>query len=186
MRVAIFEVCRRPEVLKGDTEAAILSTCFPKLGIAYDLISNDGIWAGRSQWGVVNRATMRRVLSDSRISVVHFAVHGAPDGLVLRWGGPLVDREARDVLTAAQIARLRIFRDRLVVSGACSSVALAGAFLTAGASAFIAPEDEIPWGNLAAFFRAFYRSLAKGSGLEHALAGAINGRPELRSYRVVR
>jgi len=43
MKVAIFEVCRSPEI-KKKTESLILSHFFTKQAIDYKLYSNDGIW----------------------------------------------------------------------------------------------------------------------------------------------
>ena len=40
MKVALFEGCRRPDVLKPDTEAQVLSECFAHLGIACELYTN--------------------------------------------------------------------------------------------------------------------------------------------------
>ena len=59
MKVALFEVCRRPMVPKENTEAIILSTCFKELGIEFELYSNDEYWSDRN--GVSIRTAVRMV-----------------------------------------------------------------------------------------------------------------------------
>jgi len=185
MKVAIFEVCRRPEVSKPNTEAIVLSRCFSDLGVEFELYTNDGIWAERPKAGsIVDRNLIKNRLSDSDIDVAHFAVHGSPEGLVLNWSGPCHNRIAADILTGPEIRAMEEFRGKLVVSGACGSASLASDFLSTGASAFVAPQVEIPWKNLGIFFQAFYAALQAGSTAEVALRSAILDNPELTSYRV--
>ena len=185
MKVALFEVCRRPDVLKPDTEAQVLSECLAHLRIAFELYTNDGFWADRPKAGsVLDRDRIRQCLDDPHIDIVHFAVHGGPTGLVLKWKGPLSRRVAADVLTGAEIRRMREFRNRLVVSGACGSAGLAEDFLAAGAAAFVAPDVEIPWKDLGILFQAFYAALKRGATAKRALGSAVAKHPELSSYRV--
>ena len=185
MRVAIFEVCRRPEIPKANTEAVVLSRCFERSGVAYDLHSNDGIWQNHaSAVACVDRAHIRRALRDPAVTAVHFATHGNDAGLVLHWDGPLNERVASDTLTGSEIRTTDGFRGRLVVSGACGSAHLASDFLAAGATAFVAPDVAIPWKNLGLLFESFYTSLRDGMNAEDALTSAVSGRDELASYRV--
>jgi hypothetical protein len=51
--VVIFEVCRRPEINKANNEALVLSRCFAKLGVEFELYTNDQIWADRPKAGFV-------------------------------------------------------------------------------------------------------------------------------------
>ena len=185
MKVALFEVCRRPEVFKPNTEAIVLTECFTNLGVEFELYTNDGYWADRPKAGAaLDREIIRKCLEDQNIDIVHFAVHGGPTGLVLKWNGPLNNRVAADVLTGAEIRGMRGFRNRLIVSGACGSAGLAKDFLAAGATAFVAPDFAIPWENLGMLFQSFYASLKSGSTVEAALSSAVSGHPDLASYRV--
>ena len=102
MKIVLFEVCRRPEVLKPNTEAIVLTECFANLGIEFELYTNDGFWADRPKAGsTVDREVIRKCLGDPSVDIVHFAVHGGPTGLVLNWSGSINDRVRRDVLTGA-------------------------------------------------------------------------------------
>jgi CHAT domain len=185
MKIALFEVCRRPEVLKQSTEAIVLTECFTNLGIEFELYTNDGYWADRSKAGsTLNREIIRKCLGDQNVDIVHFAVHGGPTGLALKWSGPINNRVAVDVLTGSEIRGMKEFRDRLIVSGACGSAELAKDFLAVGATAFVAPDLEIPWKNLGMLFHSFYESLKSGSTVEASLASAVSGHPDLASYRV--
>jgi hypothetical protein len=185
MKVALFEVCRRPEVSKPDTEAMVLTKCFANLGVDFKLYTNDGVWADRPKAGsAVDREIIRKCLDDPSVDIVHFAVHGGPTGLVLKWGGPIANRVPADVLTGAEIRGMREFRNRRIVSGACDSAGLADDFLAAGATACVAPDFQIPWKNLGILFQSFYASLKSGSTVEAALSSAVSGHPDLASYRV--
>jgi hypothetical protein len=185
MKVLLFEVCSRPEILKPNTEAMVLSQCFANLGIEFELYSNDGFWTDRPKAGAtINRDLIQHRLGDSSIDVVHFAVHGTRMGMILKWGGPINKRFAVDVLAAPEIRAMGEFHNKLVVSGACSSAWLANDFLCAGATAVVAPEAAIPWKNLGIFFQSFYSLLKAGSAVKVALASAISGHPELASYQV--
>ncbi len=185
MRVAIFEVCRRPEIPKANTEAVVLSRCFERSGVAYDLHSNDGIWQNHATAvACIDRAQIGGALRDPAVTAVHFATHGDATGLILQWGGPIGARVPTDTLTGLEIRAMDGFRGRLVVSGACGSAHLASDFLAAGATAFVAPDVEIPWKNLGLLFESFYTSLRDGMKAEDALTSAVSGRAELASYRV--
>ena len=117
MKVALFEVCRRPEILKPNTEAILLSECFKNLGIRFDLYTNDGYWEGRLKAGaVVDKDLIQKVLINSGIDVVHFAVHGGPSGLILRWGGPIDQRVEVDVLTG--VSEMNCIEARKAAAGA--------------------------------------------------------------------
>jgi hypothetical protein len=184
MKVTIFEVCRRPEVPKQDTEGQVLRAALARLGIAHDLHSNDGIWAGVP--GVARRpgiAAVARAAADPHVGVLHFATHGTAEGLVMAWSGPIDARVPRVLLTPAKVRRTLRLAGRLVVSGACQSAHMADDFLHSGARGVIAPEREIPWARLGAFFTALYRNLASGQPPAAALAQARGGFAELASYR---
>jgi diadenosine tetraphosphatase ApaH/serine/threonine PP2A family protein phosphatase len=185
-KVALFEVCRTPEVSKPNSEAIVLSKCFTDLRIHFELHSNDKHWAGEPEVGkVVNRDVIQQRLGDPeiRINVVHFALHGDPEGLVLEWNGPIGARFPYDVLKGFEIKRMGVFHGKLVVSGACASAGLAEAFVTAGAT-YVAPEEAVEWNDLGVFFQSFYSSLATGETAQAALALAISGHPELASYHI--
>ena len=185
MRVAILEVCRRPELPKKNTEAKVLSTCFKQLGIDFDLFSNDNHWANRPKAGVtVDRDIIAANLIDPQIDVVHFAVHGGPTGLVLKWSGPIEHREVTDTLTGNEIRQMGVSSDKLVVSGACASSSLANDFIFAGVKAYISPKHEIPWTHLGSMFQIFYSVLQFGAKTADALAQAMDKYPELASYEV--
>lgn len=185
MRVAILEICRRPEVPKANTEAKILSNSFQELGINFDLYSNDHFWADLPKTGaVVDRDVIAKTLSNPQIDAVHFAVHGGPDGLVLSWSGPIWQREAADTLTGAEIRQLVISSNKLVVSGACASSSLASDFILAGAKAYVSPKYAIPWTHLGLMFQTFYSAVRSGVTADAALAQAVANHPELTSYEV--
>lgn len=185
MKVAILEICRRPEVLKENTEAKILSTCFQQLSIDFDLYSNDDFWADRPKAGtIVDRDVIAATLIDPEIDVVHFAVHGGPTGLVLKWSGPIGQREVIDTLNGSEIRQMCVSHDKLIVSGACESSNLANDFISAGAKAYVSPKKEIPWIHLGLMFKIFYSSLQSGATIEDALAQAVANHKELESYEV--
>lgn len=184
MRVAIFEVCRRPQVVKQGTEGQVLTAALAGLGIAHQLHSNDGIWAGVP--GVARRpgiAAVARAAADPGLTVLHFATHGTADGLVMAWSGPIDARVPRVLLTPDAVRRRLRLQGRLVISGACQSAHMADDFLAAGARGVIAPHEEIPWARLGEFFTALYRPLAAGRSPAAALAQARRGFAELASYR---
>ena len=81
MNVAIFEVCRNPEIRK-QTETLLLSQAFERLGISCQVYSNDGIWSRRT---FLNPSLLQNALSDGPLDAVHLALHGDRDGLVLGW-----------------------------------------------------------------------------------------------------
>ena len=183
MKVAILEMCRRPEVLKENTEAKILATCFQQRCIDFDLYSNDDFWADRPKAGaIVDRDVIAAILIDQEIDVVHFAVHGGPTGLVLKWSGPVWQREVADTLAGAEIRQMCISHDKLVVSGACKSSNLANDFISAVAKAYVSPKEEIPRVHLGLMFKIFYSALQSGATIEGALAQAVANHKELESY----
>jgi hypothetical protein len=185
MKVAILEICRRPEVLKENTEAKILSTYVQEHRIDFDLYSNDDFWADRPKAGaIVDRGVIAAALIDPEIDVVHFAVHGGPTGLVLKWSGPVGQREVADTLTGAEIRQISVSHDKLVVSGACESSNLANDFIFAGAKAYVSPKEEIPWVDLGSMFKSFYSALLSGATIEGALAQAVANHKELESFQV--
>lgn len=185
MRVVIFEVCRRPEIRKENTEGTILRNWFSEIGIPHAVYSNDRFWGDFPLSGTaVSSGTISEALIGGGFTVVHFAVHGGTDGLVLEWSGPIDRREPRAVLAPHDISSMaREFGGRLVVSGACGSGALSVPFLAAGATGFVAPETAISWLNLAAFFEVFYSELNAGQGTQSSLSKARLLHPELGSYR---
>jgi hypothetical protein len=185
MKVALFEVCRRPEVFKPNSEAIVLSACFESLGIDLALYSNDAYWTDRPKAGsVIDKEIIGRCLEDPDLSVVHFAVHGSATALILGWEGDLGQRVEANLLTGPQIRAMSGFRNRLIVSGACGSGGLADDFLSAGADALLAPDLAVPWRNLGAFFRLFYGSIKAGTTPQVALESARSGYPEFGSYRI--
>jgi len=186
MKVAILEVCRRPEVPKANSEAKILHSCFQQLGIDFDLYTNDNFWADCPKAGEnVDREVVSAVLRDPQIDVVHFAVHGEPHGgLVLKWSGTIAQRKVADTLSGAEIRQMRISQNKLVVSGACESSNLARDFIRAGAKAYVSPKFEIPWAYLGLMFQTFYAALQSGLTTEAALSQAVANYPELASYEV--
>jgi hypothetical protein len=186
MKVAVFEVCRRPEVPKANSEAKILHDCFLQLGINFDLYTNDGFLGDYPKTGEnIDREIIAAALSDPQIDVVHFAVHGQPGvGLVLKWSGPIGQREVANTLTGAEIRQMSISQNKLVVSGACESSSLAQDFIFAGAKAYVSPRFEIPWAYLVLMFQTFYAALQSGATTEAALAQAVANYPELASYEV--
>lgn len=184
MRIAIVEVCRSPEVQKWGTEGQVLHAGLPKLGLTPVLCSNDHSWRGASgvrAWP--GPAGLFRLAHQQRIDVLHLAMHGTADGLVLGWKGALGQREPRTVLTPAMVRERLRLNGRLVVSGACQSAHMADDFLAAGACAVVAPRDEVPWANLGAVFLTFYAALAIGQSPRVAMTAARKTYPELASYR---
>jgi hypothetical protein len=182
MKVVIFEVCRSPEIRK-DREALILSNFFIEQSIDYEVYSNDGIWLDRK---VLNKELLVHYLKHSGAGIVHLAMHGNDDGLVLKWSESenIRNRVVEDLLTSFDIKTTCEWRGKLVVSGACSSAKLAKFFLDAGATGVIAPETPIPWLNLGRFFQIFYKALFTGQQPREALALAISQFPEYKSYQL--
>lgn len=182
MKVLILEACRSPEVDKGFTEAIVLSKLFDDNGIDYELYSNDGIWANKVY---LSEALIGSYLSSS-IDIVHFAVHGGSQGLILRWSNaPYVgNRTPLELLTGNAIRSTEEFQGKLVVSGACASAQFANDFLAAGACAVVAPLTEIPWLDIGLFFKRFYLSYRLSESAKNALNIAVEDFPQYSCYRV--
>lgn len=184
MRIAIFEVCRSPELDKLDTEGRVLRAGLQAAGLAHVLYSNDHCWRGTQ--GVRQRlglAAMARAASGRRFDAIHFAAHGTEEGLILAWKGALGARVPRTVLTPALVRERWHLNGQLVVSGACQSAHMADDFLAAGARAVVAPSVEVAWAHLGAFFLGFYQGMAAGLAPRTAMNAAKKPYPELASYR---
>jgi len=185
MKVLILEACRSPEIIKGNTEASVLSKDFARDGIPFEIYSNDGIWESCVE---ISRSLLSELLRNPVVSIVHLAVHGGEEGLVLRWSkdAAIRDRMPPEILTPSDIRSMREWNEKMVVSGACSSASLAPDFLAAGATAVVAPAIEVPWSRIGLFFRSFYLVYRRSAEPEGALAEAVLQYPEYRSYRVFR
>lgn len=168
MNVAIFEVCRSPEI-KKETEAIIFSNFFNQQGINYEVYSNDGIWLEKT---ILNKEFMRQCLKKPDLNVVHLAMHGNDNSIVFKWSKAknIKDWIVEDSLTSFDIRNMSEWHGKLVVSGACSLAKLANYFLEAGAKNVIAPENLIDWTNLGKFFKLFYMALNSGQSPMSALA----------------
>ncbi|MEQ8961550.1 MAG: CHAT domain-containing protein [Coleofasciculus sp. C2-GNP5-27] len=184
MKIAIFEVCRSPEI-KKKTESLILSHFFTKQAIDYKLYSNDGIWQEKT---ILDKDSLRLYLKKPDFNIVHLAMHGTNDGLILQWSNVknIGERVPEVILTDFDISLMREWQGKVVVSGVCRSAQLADSFLAAGAAAVIAPQSPIPWTNLGLFFSFFYKKIFSGKSLILALDLAIWQFPEYESYSVVR
>jgi CHAT domain-containing protein len=182
MKVAIFDVCRSPEI-KKETEALILSSFFNQEKIDYEVYSNDGIWLNKK---VLNKDLIRQHLKQSDAEIIHLAMHGDNQGLILKWSKAqeIKERVPEDVLTSLDIKTTSEWQGRVVVSGACSSAQLSRFFLEAGATGVIAPSTPIPWLNLGRFFQVFYQALFSSQPTRSALALAIAQFPKFNSYQV--
>ena len=181
MKIVIFEVCRSPEI-KKITEPVILSQFFQEQGIDYELYSNDQIWSSPA---IVNKGLISTCLAKAMFDIVHLAVHGDKNSLILKWS---TDKEIglrvpEDILTGSEILNMPEWRDKIIVSGACNSSHLAPFFLGAGAKAVIAPPIPVDWPNLGPFFCVFYAGLMQGQMLERVLNTAISKFPEYACYK---
>lgn len=136
----------------------------------------------------LSKSLMSELLRNPAISIVHLAVHGDTQGLILRWSKePAIrDRVPIELLTPSDIRLMFGWNPKLVVSGACRSAELAPDFLKVGASAVVAPATEVPWSRIGLFFRSCYRSYRQSAVPESALAQALLEYPEHRSYSVFR
>lgn len=183
MNVAIFEVCRNPEIRK-QTETLMLSQAFERLGIPCQVYSNDGIWDRRT---FLNRSLLQKSLSDGAVDVVHLALHGDRDGLVLGWSKAeqIRDRRPQDRLSPQDIEQMTQWRGKLVVSGAASVYPLANAFLNAGASGVLVPERSISYQHLVPFLEVVYSKLANRQSPRNSLDIAIGQFPDLQSFRLL-
>lgn len=182
MKVIILEVCRSPEI-KKETETLILSTFFTKQIINYEIYSNDFIWQDKT---LLSKDSVGGYLKTPDVRIVHLAMHGYADGLILRWSKATNPRERipEDILTSFDIRLMSEWKGKLVVSGACYSSTLAASFLDAGATDVIAPKSAIPWTNLGNFFSLFYKTLFSSQNISSALNFAISQFPEYESYHV--
>lgn len=181
MKVIIFEACRSPEIIKQDTEGSILSKVFAEEKIDYTLFSNDGIWADHC---LIIKSLIEREINKSDVLIVHLAMHGFEYGLALRWS---TDQDfslkvVEDLLDFHEIKEMKGWQQKLIVSGACNSLHFADAFLKAGALAAVAPGAAIPWDELGAFFRVFYREIFKGQSVKTALDVAKGQFPKYASF----
>ncbi|MFO8038199.1 MAG: hypothetical protein R6U67_01975 [Sodalinema sp.] len=183
MNVAIFEVCRNPEIRK-QTETLMLSQAFERLSIPCQVYSNDGIWDRRT---FLNRSLLQKCLGDESVDVVHLALHGDRDGLVLGWSKAekIRDRRPQDRLSPQDIEMMSQWRGKLVVSGAASVYPLADAFLNAGASGVVVPERSISYQHLVPFLEILYSKLANRQSPRNCLDIAIRQFPDLQSFRLL-
>ena len=181
MQVIIFEACRSPEIVKQDTEGIILSKVYNEEKIDYALFSNDGIWQNHF---VITKSLIEQEINKPDVLVVHLAMHGFKHGLALRWstGQGFHLKVVEDLLGIDEIREMKGWQHKLIVSGACSSLYLADAFLKAGAIAVVAPAFEIPWDKLGAFFQMFYRELFAGQSIKTALDSAKGQFPKYSSF----
>ncbi len=181
MKVLIIEVCRSPETIKI-TAPMMLMHFFIERGVDHELISNDGIWSERT---VLNKELFKKLLIETECEIIHLAMHGDANGLVLKWSEDVFieNRVADDLLLAPEIEKMNGLKGKLIVSVACATARLAPAFLKAGSRGVIAPENVIIWTNLGLFFRYFYGNLLSGQDIEIALSSAKLEFPELESYR---
>jgi hypothetical protein len=183
MKVLILEACRSPEVDKGLTEPLVLSQLFSNSGIEYELYSNDGIWTNQVQ---IDEVLIRNCLQASSIDVVHFAVHGTAQGLILKWSDApsIKERMPLSFLTGSQIRLMQELQGKLIVSGACASAQFADDFLAAGAKAVVAPLTDVLWSKIGLFFKAFYLSYRLSESAQDALNEAVVEFPQYGCYRV--
>lgn len=183
MKVAIFEVCRNPEIEK-QTETLMLSQAFDRLEIDCDVYSNDGIWRQRT---FLNQSLLRNCLSSSGLNVVHLALHGDNKGLVMRWSKAekIRDRRPQETLSRSNIESMDEWRGKLVVSGASSTTAIAEAFLAAGAVGVLCPEHPISYQNLIPFLEIVYGQLAQRATVRSALDAGLAKFPDLKSFRLI-
>lgn len=182
MKVAIFEVCRNPEIEK-QTETLLLSQAFDRLGIDCDVYSNDGIWRQRT---FLNRSLLQNCLAKPGLRVVHLALHGDSKGLVMRWSKAekIRDRRPQEILSPADIEAMTEWRDKLIVSGASRTTALTDSFLAAGAAAVLCPEHPISYQHFLPFSEVFYGKLAARQPLRPALDASLSQFPDLKSFRL--
>lgn len=183
MNVAIFEVCRNPEIRK-QTETLLLSQAFERLGIPCQVYSNDGIWQRRT---FLNRSLLQKSLTEDTVDVVHLALHGDREGLVLGWSKAekIRDRRPQTRLSPNDIEIMTQWRGKLIVSGAASVYPLAESFLNAGASGVVVPERSISYQNLIPFLEGFYGKIAARQSPQTALDSAIRQFPDLQSFRLL-
>ncbi|WP_144054051.1 hypothetical protein [Baaleninema simplex] len=182
MKVAIFEVCRNPEIEK-QTETLMLSEFCKRSGIECEVYSNDGIWTKRT---FLNRSLFQNCLSDTDTKVVHLALHGDRDGLVMRWSNAekIRDRRPQERLSPQDIESIVQWRDKVVVSGAYSAAKLSDAFLKAGVAAAVFPEHPISYQHLVPFLEIFYGKLATGLSVRNALNAGLSKFPDLKSFKI--
>jgi hypothetical protein len=167
-----------------DAETAALVGVFSRYGYQWKVLSNDPAWPVPA-WPTA--ASIEKTTESFDPTVIHFALHGTEEGLVLRVsdevGSPGV---VGDVLAWADIERMVVWEDRVVITGACGMLSHASSFLRAGALAVVAPRTSIDWGNLCHFFRLFYTFLLDGRSIGDALLATRNyARGYYREYRSI-
>jgi len=185
VKVLLVGVCRSPEYDKGDTEPVFLSRLFDRWGVQHAVYSNAGVWPEPVQ---VTPDRLGTWVAETDPDVVHLAMHGDPQGLVLRWSHEPETRQRRPTawLTPKDIASMEGWSGRLVLSGACESgLVLSNALLCSGATRVVATLEDVPWARLAYFFGDLYeRLLDHPASLNAAVRDAATRYPELSSYRV--
>ena len=182
-KIVLLEICRTPEDTEKQTETRILHRCFTDMGIEHQVYSNDSIWPDPIQ---LDKHTVSRLLDDTNIRIVHLAVHGNDQGLVIRWSSHerIEDRVPEITMSATEILTMPAWAGKLVVSGACASATLADVFRQAGAAAMVAPTAEVSSYNLGWFFEIFYKGLLSGHRVKQALDSAVAIYPQYSCYRV--
>jgi hypothetical protein len=146
-----------------DAEAASLVGVFARHGFRWRVLSNDPAWPDPA-WPTT--ASIAAAAEEFSPAIVHFALHGFERGLVLRVSE---SANVEEILTWEEIESLPAWSGRVVISGACSMLRYASAFLNSGALAVVAPRTTIDWASLCHFFRIFYTFLLRGESISSAL-----------------
>ena len=162
-----------------DAEAAALVGVFARYGYRWKVHSNDPAWP-EPAWPT--RASISLSIERFDPTFVHFALHGVEQGLVLRARERLGSRD-EDILAWSDIEEMSVWKEKIVVTGACGALPYASSFLNAGALAVVAPNLPINWGNLCHFFRIFYSNLLDGNSIGEALSATkLYARVHYRKY----
>jgi hypothetical protein len=156
-----------------DAEAAALVGVCSRFGRVWHVLSNDPLWPD-ARWP--DAAAISALFEQRQPTLVHFALHADQAGLLLSWSDAddPADRQVRDVLAWEAVRRIPCWNGVVVTTGACGLLAHAGAFLSAGARAVVAPDREILWDLLCHFYRIFYTHLLAGRSLSESRTATLS------------
>ena len=145
-KVLLFEVCPDPD-MQEETEARDLHYYFNKESVTFSIVTNDNRWPKQTK---LSKEIVEMKVKAENPEIIHLAIHGLDTGLVISSEG-----EKETILSVAEMEKMTIWKDKIVVSGACEGGKYTERLLARGAMFVLASERQIPWQNLGKFFTVF-------------------------------
>lgn len=170
-KILLFEVCPNPNI-KEETEARDLYRFFTKSNTSFQIITNDKRWQKQTQ---LSKALIENSIEAVNPEIIHIAIHGESTRLAIA---------EHESLTTSDMKNMNVWKDKIIVSGACEGGKYAQLLLNKGAKMVVASNKKILWPNQGKFFSKFYEGLLTKIKPELALEEAIHLYPEYESYKI--